>query len=188
MTSDELATIVEGATRAMLTGRPAEAADLLRPAAMSDALSRATDMQDVRARICSLLAQALLEAGEPRTAGQWAATSLRVLRQHPDFEGQVEVRDLQQRIEAAIAARGIETPSDDAAQQARTALAEARAAGSVRGEVLALLALARTDPVAAPAAIRDALAVADDANDSTLVAAVARAAAEQDIELPKVSA
>ncbi len=188
MTSEGLATTIESAVQALRDGRASDAVSLLAPVAKHDALSRAPDLQDVRARVCSLLAQSLLLAGAPRRAGQWAATSLRILRQHPDFEGQVEVRDLQQQIEAAIASSGIETAGSDGAEQARAALREARDAGSSRGTVLALLAIARTDPSAAATVIAQALEVADDANDSGLVAAVAQAANEHGVSLPRVSA
>lgn len=72
----------------------------------------------------------------------------------------------------------------EATQTIQLALSHARAAGSPREEVLALLCALRASPPSAEALILDALAVAYRADDHNLLTAVARAAAAAGVRLP----
>jgi hypothetical protein len=88
-------------------------------------LAAATDLQDVRARVGSLLAQALLEVGEPELADRACRDTLRVLRRLGDKAGMDAVRELQDQAvrrladhaqaqqNRAEAARVAETPLDE---------------------------------------------------------------------------
>lgn len=72
----------------------------------------------------------------------------------------------------------------EATQSIHLALSHARAAGSPREEVLALLCALRASPPSAEALLLDALAVAHRADDHNLLTAVARAATAAGVRLP----
>jgi tetratricopeptide (TPR) repeat protein len=105
-------------------------------------LAAATDLQDVRARVGSLLAQALLACGEPEMADRACRDTLRLLRRLGDKAGMDAVRALQDQAvrrladhaqaqqNRAEAARVAETPLDDLLRGQETP--EAQAAVFVR--------------------------------------------------------
>lgn len=105
---------------ALRAGRPAQAVERLRPVWEDPDLAAAEDLRDVRARVGSLLSQALLEAGHPAEAEHFCRDAIRLLRSLRDRQGLDEVRGLQDRIVAALA--------QDAEQIARRAEQERIAA------------------------------------------------------------
>jgi hypothetical protein len=96
------ARIAEGVA-ALREGRPADAATALAPVLADPDLAAAADLADVRARVASLLAQALLDAGRPHEAEAPCREAIRLLRRLGDREGLDEVRALQDRVVKAIA-------------------------------------------------------------------------------------
>ena len=73
----------------------------------------------------------------------------------------------------------------EAAHSARRAVVHADAAGSVREQVLARIAWAESDRDRAEAVLREAAALADGADETTLIGLVARAAELAAVELPR---
>ncbi|MCB9674633.1 MAG: hypothetical protein H6737_05910 [Alphaproteobacteria bacterium] len=73
----------------------------------------------------------------------------------------------------------------DAALSAARAVVHADAAGSVREQVLARIALAESARDRAEAALHEALAIADRADETTLIGLVARAAELAGVDLPR---
>jgi hypothetical protein len=73
----------------------------------------------------------------------------------------------------------------DAARSARRAMVHADEADAVRERVLARLALAEADRSAARGALLEALEIANEANETTLIGLIARAADLAAVELPK---
>jgi hypothetical protein len=92
-----------GAVAALRGGRAAEAVDGLRSVWSDPELAAANDLRDVRDRVGSLLAQALLESGHVPEADTVCRQVVRSLRQHGETEGLREVRALQDRIVRALA-------------------------------------------------------------------------------------
>lgn len=91
---------------ALRAGRPEEAAKQLLAVARDPSFAAAADMVDIRARVCSLAAQALLESGSPTEADRWCREALRALRRspEPDPVGLREVRELSDTIIKAMVA------------------------------------------------------------------------------------
>jgi hypothetical protein len=150
---------------ALREGRAAEAATKLEAVASDPAWEHATDMIDIRARVCSLTAQAFLESGRPADADRWCRQALRALRRapEPDPAGLREVRELSDTIIKAMVAeqertnnlsegvrlasepvgrlvRGLE-PAEKANALARKAAAELQVGRSEHAQELATLAI-----------------------------------------------
>jgi len=106
MTSEQLAEGLSRGMEALHDGWPGQAVDALAPVVASPELAQALDLQDVRARACSLYAQALLACGRTQQAALWAGTAMRILQRHPDLEGKQLVAQLQEEIEASDRAQG----------------------------------------------------------------------------------
>lgn len=102
--SDEarVAELLQQGLEALRKGRPADAEPDLRAA--WHALEEAEELQDFAARAASLLAQALLELGDPSQARTFAHQALRRLRTLEDTEGLQQVRSLDEQIGAALEA------------------------------------------------------------------------------------
>jgi hypothetical protein len=104
----------------------------LRPVYQDAELAAAADLSDVRARVCSLYAQAALEAGALDEADAACRQALRLLRLLRDKAGLDEVRALQDRVVAALVERReqearlaeqrrvAETPTDELLAEATT--------------------------------------------------------------------
>lgn len=219
----DLADRVRRGVDALKQGRPAEAVDALEPVATDPAFETQGDLADIRARVWSLLAQALLEAGRPHEADPWARRALQAVTDLGDEQGEQAVRALHQRIFAAATdlhrqrtaiervastdvdelLAGAEGPQERAGvlvekanaearvgraaaatDLARRALAIARGADAAREQVLALLVLAEAQPDEASGHLHAAWAIAEAADESTLVGAVARAAGTAGVRLP----
>ncbi len=132
---------------ALRSGRWHEAVARLRPVCDDPRLARATDLRDVRARACSLLAQALLHTGDLREAEGRAEAALRLVRALGDTEGIDDVTTLLAEIHhrasqasrpEAPAAPALEAPAPPSLEAAR-ALRDP----GMRSEALLRLATAR---------------------------------------------
>lgn len=218
---------VPAALAALRAHNPAEAVRLLTPVVHAPELDD-PELLDVRARLCSLYAQALLESGETADAGLWVRKALRATSTLKDSAGLAEVRALQGRIVGATAdaeaarQRQVErehiaaTPLDTLLQTASTpaaragiltkkaaahasadevetavrlyhrAIAAADAAAVVREQVLARLGIAAIDPQRATAWIRAAQALAERAEEYTLLGTIAREATRLRVPLPTI--
>jgi len=148
---------------ALREGRPAEAAEALRQVAEDRDFAAAEDLPDVRARVFSLLAQALLEADRPREAEPWARRALSATEALGDEQGALQIRALHQRIFAA---------ATDALRAEQAARQAATLAATPLEEVLAGL---DTDAARAPALVAKANAEVD-AGRAESGAEIARAA------------
>lgn len=93
---------VPRALAALGSGQPQVAVDLLAPIMEAPELNE-PDMIDVRARLCSLYAQALLQAGDAKQASLWVRKALRAASTMKDEDGLKEVRALQGQIVGALA-------------------------------------------------------------------------------------
>ena len=215
------------ALAALQRGRAAEAAEHLAPVVRAPELED-PELADVRARLCSLYAQALLESGDTSQAGIWVRKALRAATATGDTEGITEIRALQGRIvgavadaegarrreeeRAAIAARpldellmGLDAPDaiaqvlvkkasavahqggfDEASALFLRAIDVADDAGVLREQVFARLGLAATKPALADALVRQAHALAESADEFTLLATIAREAERLDVSLPVI--
>ncbi len=140
--------IREGVT-ALQERRWEDAVRTLEPVAHDADLRGADDLQDVRARVLSLLAQATLEAGQIHAADAACREALRVLRRVGDKAGVAEVRGLQDRVVAALA---------EAAEAARRRAEQAEVAAAPLGPYLAE---ARTPVERAERLVKKATACAD---------------------------
>ena len=120
---------------ALREGRAEAAAGLLGPAVDDPELARAADLQDLRARVCSLYAQALLESGRPLDAEAPIRDALRIAKKLHDDVGVYELRMLQGRIASAVV-------------DVTRAAAEARERDRVRKTPLAELLAGHDHPLA----------------------------------------
>jgi tetratricopeptide (TPR) repeat protein len=77
---------------------------LLERAATDVDLMAAHEMEDVKARVFSLLAQALMHDGQTQQATVWIRKALRIVRALKDKDGLAEVRNLQSDVMASIMA------------------------------------------------------------------------------------
>lgn len=169
------------------------------------ALLASNDNPALRARVLAWLAQAEMFAGNYKAAGQAVRQAIALAQQNGDAQGVNQLKSLQAQIalkrqaaagmnaspppevldsplfraSSAIAAGDLATGE----VLANEALQAARAAGSARDLVMALLTLARL-PGRAPTAIAEAASVADASDDMNLVTAVAQAAKAAGVELP----
>ena len=87
---------------ALAEGRPADAVEALLPVAEDPELDRTEDLADVRARICSLLAQAYLEGRDPARAERWAREALRIATDLGDEQGRQEILHLHRAAVAEV--------------------------------------------------------------------------------------
>lgn len=131
--ADDLALRLARGVGALRAGRCEDAiADL---SAVAVALEAVPDMADIRARACSLWAQALLDAGRPREADGPCREALGLLRRLRDREGMEQVRGLQDRVVKAIAALGEdEERQREERRVADTPIAELLASAPTAGE------------------------------------------------------
>ncbi|MFM2162221.1 MAG: hypothetical protein RLZZ383_1733 [Pseudomonadota bacterium] len=119
-----LAEQLGAAVTALRQGRAADAVEGLKAAWTDPALAEAEDLRDLRARVGSLFAQALLETGRVAEADRVCRDAVRLLRQLRDTEGLTEVRALQERIVRALAElSNVEKNREEAARVAATPLA-----------------------------------------------------------------
>lgn len=104
---------------ALKAGRSGDAVAALRAVYEDADLAASQELADIRARVCSLYAQALLDDGQAEAAQGPVRDALRLLRKLRDTAGLTEVRALQDRVVAALA----EARADDVrrAEQARIA-------------------------------------------------------------------
>jgi hypothetical protein len=87
---------------ALRDGRAADAVALLSLVVEDDAFGNQPDLRDLHARSCSLLAQALLQSGQPGKARVAVKRALDSLRALDDTEGVQQVQELQQQIGQAM--------------------------------------------------------------------------------------
>lgn len=128
--SDDLAGQVRAGVEALSAGRPHEAARALAPVVEDADFTEHPDLADVRARVYSLYAQALLDSGAARQADAWARRALKQAQDLGDQAGADEVRALLRQIFSA------------AVEEKKTADAVARVAAT---PLEALMAQAVTD-------------------------------------------
>jgi len=93
-TVEELAQHLLQGAEELNKGHPAEATTLLKVVATDPGLQDARDLADVRARACSLYAQALLGVDEIEEAEVWIREALRITRQEGDMDGLRVLRTL----------------------------------------------------------------------------------------------
>lgn len=141
--------LLEGVA-ALRADRAADAVAPLLAVASDPELAAAGALADIRARACSLLAQALLRTDRPDDASPWIDEALRILRSLEDREGLARVGELRREVL-------------EARQQAAT-----RAQGEARSRRLAatplddILATVTAPPALLDVLIRKANADADD--------------------------
>lgn len=128
MSSEDLAERVRRGVEALRAGRPAEAVLELDPVARDAEFQEAPDLDDVRARVWSLLAQALHDTGRSREAEPWARKALGAAESQGDRAGALAVRALHGAIFAA---------ATDAAKAERAALDARKLAATPLAQVLA---------------------------------------------------
>lgn len=202
--------VTEGVS-ALREGRAAEAADLLE-VCMDAEWVAATDTADLRCRALSLSAQALWQAGRADAALRRIDAALALARALGDLEGLNEIGELQARIQASArpppaSARSWAAGAEAELQAATAALeredftsagelaARAVAAAGrydpatgtlprdVRVAVLARVLAVRADPSRGAAWLHEAAEIARDAEQATLLGAVARAAGSLGVDL-----
>lgn len=225
----DLAERVRSGVEAIRAGRMADAVEVLAPVVSDAELAAADDLQDVRARVCSLYGQALLDLDRPDEAEGPLREALAIAERLGDEAGAKAVRGLRARAMAATTQRhqqaderrrqerlaatpieqllhGVTEPlaradvllrkataeadvgaHAEAARHAGQALSIAVEAGAAREEVLARLAIARSQPDRAPQQLLAAWHRAEQAEEFNLVGAVARAAELGGVALPSAS-
>lgn len=120
----QLADTLSAAVLALRQGRPRDAVDGLHTVWSDASFAEAADLRDLRARVGSLFAQALLETGRVAEADRVCRDAVRLLRQLRDADGLREVRSLQERVVRALAElAGVEKNREEAAKVAATPLA-----------------------------------------------------------------
>jgi len=149
VSSDDLAERVRRGVEALRAGRHAEAVTELEPVARDPEFEAAPDLADVRARVWSLLAQALHDGGRSREAEPWARKALAAAESEGDKAGAAVVRALHQ---------AIFTAATEAAKADRAAKDARRLAATPLADVLATL----TDEHAASTLVAKAVADLDD--------------------------
>ncbi|HJN76997.1 MAG TPA: hypothetical protein QGF58_23935 [Myxococcota bacterium] len=162
------------------TRRWAEAEVLLR-----DALERQSAPPGP---LLGLLSQSLLEQGRAEEAKETCRQALRTAKASGDQRGLAQLRQLNARIRAELAAATVSAEPSEVealllqAQRSRGAEAAALAreaqglAAGPREEVLCCLALVRAEPDRAETHLRSAHAIADEHEEPQLIAAIANAA------------
>ena len=202
MTSSKLDRLVASAYQTLAGGRADAALPLLDEALA--ALPAPDQRPALQARLHGWRCQALLDLRRPAEASTAALHAIRAARAAGDDDGVIALRQLQQQAAAQAAALRAAPAGDDDSPLALAVAAldagalqkgellalgareHARRAADPRGEVFALLALARI-PRRAASAIRQAAQVADTSGDKNLVTAVARAASAAGVPLtPRV--
>ncbi|MBW1878033.1 MAG: hypothetical protein JRI25_17465 [Deltaproteobacteria bacterium] len=92
---------IHAGVEALREGHPAAAVEALEPVAADPTFVARDDLVDVRARVYSLLAQALLGAGRARDADPWARDALDLVVRLGDRRGEAEILALQREIQSA---------------------------------------------------------------------------------------
>lgn len=87
---------------ALRDGDAEGAVDLLGPVATDEELAAATDLRDIRARVCTLYAQALLAAGRPSEARHPLQDARDLLTDLGDPDGLAAVEELQSTLSEAL--------------------------------------------------------------------------------------
>lgn len=193
---------------ALNSNQPDRAIEPLRDVCNDPILREAPNMADVRARALSLFAQALHQTEQWAEARHIIDSALLLTRRLGEPDGLAEVEALRADILTASGgstshAAGLRPPptgidamlaqanahldanaTQRAIETAQAALTAAEAENDVRGGVLSRLTLARAEPVAAPKWVKEALRLADEASDFTLVGIIARTAELHGIPLP----
>ena len=105
MDATHLGESVRRGLEAMRAGEPHAAIEHLLLAAEHPEFERQEDMRDLYARVCSVLAQCLLETGEPGEAQRWLHRAMRVLRDMEDSDGIAEIQALNRDILTALIQR-----------------------------------------------------------------------------------
>ena len=101
-TSEALAELTLAGIGHLRAGRAEEAIETLRLVAEDPEFAIAPELDDVRARVWSLYAQALLTGNRPAEAVHWSQCSLRIARALGDEAGILEIRHLHEQIREAI--------------------------------------------------------------------------------------
>lgn len=123
MDAETLATCVREGVNALVAERWDDAIRMLGGAATSTELADAADMQDVRARVCSMLAQAYLGKDQTEPALRWCRNALRLTRSLGDEAGRKDVLQLQRRIlERQLEERQAQATREETDRLARTSL------------------------------------------------------------------
>ena len=220
-------TLAKG-VQAVRDGRFSDGIPLLKTVVEDPEFRAHPELQDLRARACSLLAQALLATEDPGPADRFARQAVDILEEAGDTVGLAEVEGLRREILAcavenrrvadqrARRARLREVPIDelvsaasDSAEAARMLMersmaeheaGESSAAiglanrarnladdhGSVKEQVLTRLLVAQVDSHQRVAALRSAYHLALTADQTGLIAGVARTAEQLDVPLSMV--
>ena len=140
------------ALAALQQGRPQEAADHLAPVVRAPELDD-PELADVRARLCSLYAQALLESGQLDEAALWVRKALRAVSKSGDSAGKTQIRALQGQIVGAIAdAEGARRRAEERNEVAQTPVDVLLRAANTPAEQSAIL-------------VKKASAIADERKD-----------------------
>jgi len=90
---------------ALRDGKASQAVDLLQPVAESADLAAAEDLRDIRARVLTLYAQALLAAGRASDARRPLFDARELLQALGDPDGMAAVEELQTHVSEAISER-----------------------------------------------------------------------------------
>jgi hypothetical protein len=153
----ELAVQLTRAVEALRRGEPSRALPDLAAAWSDPELAAATDLIDVRARVGSLYASALLELSRVDEADRVCRDTLRLLRGLGDPNGLHHVRELQDRVtKAVVEAREMQARMAEAAVVAATPLEDLLAnaatpdqrAGTLVRKATALLDVGQLDDAA----------------------------------------
>mgnify|MGYP001460379973 CR=1 FL=1 len=100
--SDALPQRLAVGVAALRDGNAARAVDLLGPVAESEDLAEAEDLRDIRARVCTLYAQALLASGRASEARRPLLAARDLLTALGDEDGLAAVEELQGQIADAL--------------------------------------------------------------------------------------
>jgi hypothetical protein len=187
--SEALAARVRAGHELLRSGRAAEAIPVLEAVAHDPDLARATDLQDIRAHVMSLWVEACLEAKQLDSASTALIEAESLARRIDDDRAKENLAWLRGRLSDAKVERRVEAvvmPDDtpvDPAEAARAVVA-ADASGNVRDRVLSRLILARSDRARAADELARAGAIATEAAESALLAAVVRTSELLGVALP----
>jgi tetratricopeptide (TPR) repeat protein len=200
-TSQRIAQRLTAGIRALKEGQAEAAAELLEVCVDPEWVA-ATDTEDLRCRALSLSAQALMRAGRLEAAQRRAEAALALARSLGEVEGTQEITELLNTMAAervarpAPAARRWPSARNEGELQAAAdaidagdlergrAIAEAAlSSGDPRTAVLGRLLIVRADPDQAAELLPAAAEIAREAEEPTLLGAVARAASLYGVDL-----
>jgi hypothetical protein len=118
----ELGELARAGVVALSEGRSADAVDALLPVATNEDLANQADMVDLRARVCSLLAQALFDEGDIDAAEHWVGVATQLAARSGDDTK--PLAELRQRIAVERASlRAAASRAESLARLADTPLA-----------------------------------------------------------------